>query len=143
MTGDMTCHGRSTTQDKRQKSTPTPQGSETSCPSAAADLSFGNPGRVCSEAEYTWLQYRVPALLAVGLEGFWGLVICAVALPVLTVMKGPNGAPLDSLPAAIRVRPPYPRATMHVDPNPIGSKQRWERHRMRVCCSFGEMLTVQ
>jgi drug/metabolite transporter (DMT)-like permease len=27
-------------------------------------------------------QYRVPALLAVGLEGFWGLILCCLALPL-------------------------------------------------------------
>eukprot|EP00884_Botryococcus_braunii_P021063 jgi/Botrbrau1/7640/Bobra.0159s0086.1 len=47
-------------------------------------------------------KYRVPALLAVGLEGFWGLVICCIALPLLSVVKGPNGLPLDSAPQALR-----------------------------------------
>lgn len=51
------------------------------------------------------LQYRVPALLAVGLEGFWGLLICAIALPILTAVHGPNGLPLDSLPSAVKVQP--------------------------------------
>ena len=49
------------------------------------------------------LQYRVPALLAVGLEGFWGLIICAIALPILTAVHGSNGLPLDSLPSAVKV----------------------------------------
>ena len=48
-------------------------------------------------------KYRVPALLAVGLEGFWGLVICALALPLLSVIKGPGGLPLDSIPQALAV----------------------------------------
>lgn len=49
------------------------------------------------------LQYKVPALLAVGLEGFWGLVICAIALPVLSNVKGDDGRSLDSFRGAIRV----------------------------------------
>ncbi|KAK9809837.1 hypothetical protein WJX72_000103 [[Myrmecia] bisecta] len=47
-------------------------------------------------------KYRVPALLAVGMEGFWGLVLCAVGLPLLSVIKGPGGRPLDSALAAMR-----------------------------------------
>ena len=47
---------------------------------------------------------QVPALLAVGLEGCWGLLICAFALPLLSVVPGPGGQVLDSLPAALRVR---------------------------------------
>lgn len=50
------------------------------------------------------LQYKVPALLAVGLEGFWGLVICAIALPILSNVKGSDSIPLDSFKGAIRVR---------------------------------------
>jgi hypothetical protein len=42
-------------------------------------------------------------LLAVGLEGLWGLVISAVALPVLTVVTGSDGLPLDSVTQALRV----------------------------------------
>lgn len=32
-------------------------------------------------------HYRVPALLAVGLEGFWGLVLCCLALPLFQNIK--------------------------------------------------------
>lgn len=32
-------------------------------------------------------RHRVPALLAVGLEGAWGVCLCAVALPVLTLLS--------------------------------------------------------
>jgi len=32
-------------------------------------------------------RHRVPALLAVGLEGVWGLCLCAVALPALTLIS--------------------------------------------------------
>jgi len=53
------------------------------------------------EEKYLW-QYRVPTLLAVGLEGFWGLVICSVALPVLSTVHGGNGLPLDSFSGALR-----------------------------------------
>ena len=48
------------------------------------------------------VQYRVPALLAVGLEGFWGLVICAVALPVLSNVNGGDGRALDSFRGALQ-----------------------------------------
>lgn len=46
----------------------------------------------------------MPALLAVGLEGFWGLAISAVALPILGVVRGTDGLPLDSTTQAFRVR---------------------------------------
>ena len=49
-------------------------------------------------------RYRVPALLAVGLEGFWGLLISLAALPALGALRGPDGLPIDSLPQALRVR---------------------------------------
>lgn len=42
-------------------------------------------------------KYRVPALLGVGLEGMWGLILSAIALPILSIVKGPGGTPLDSL----------------------------------------------
>lgn len=45
---------------------------------------------------------QVPALLAVGLEGCWGLVLCAVLLPLTTLVRGPDGLPLDDAPAAFR-----------------------------------------
>ena len=46
---------------------------------------------------------QVPALLAVGLEGCWGLLICLFALPLLSTVPGPGGQILDDLPAALRV----------------------------------------
>ena len=49
-------------------------------------------------------RYRVPALLAVGLEGFWGLVLSAIALPILGVVRGSDGFPLDSAKQAFQVR---------------------------------------
>ena len=49
--------------------------------------------------------YRVPALLAVGLEGMWGLAISAAALPAMSFVRWPDGTPVDVLPAAIRVLP--------------------------------------
>ena len=49
-------------------------------------------------------RYSVPALLAVGLEGCWGLLICCAALPALSWLPGPGGQPLDSFSLAIRVR---------------------------------------
>lgn len=45
----------------------------------------------------------MPALLAVGLEGFWGLVLSAVALPILGVVRGTDGLPLDSATQAFQV----------------------------------------
>lgn len=45
--------------------------------------------------------YRVPALLAVGLEGFWGLLICAAACPLLSAVEV-NGRAIDSFPDALR-----------------------------------------
>ena len=57
--------------------------------------------------------YRVPALLAVGLEGMWGLVISAAALPALTFIRWPDGTPIDVLPAAIRVGPHSSKTCMH------------------------------
>ena len=48
-------------------------------------------------------KFKVPALLAVGVEGFWGLVISAIALPLLTVIKGPGGVAFDDAVQAIRV----------------------------------------
>lgn len=47
-------------------------------------------------------KYRVPALLGVGLEGMWGLLLSAIALPVLSVVKGSDGLATDSLFSAFR-----------------------------------------
>ena len=68
--------------------------------------SVGSGARECWRKESALLlrRYRVPALLAVGLEGFWGLVISAVALPILSVVRGSDGLPLDSAMQAFRVR---------------------------------------
>ena len=42
-------------------------------------------------------DFRVPTLLAVGLEGLWGCGVCAVALPLLEAVRvGPGHRPLDS-----------------------------------------------
>lgn len=83
----------------------------------------------CAVSSVTWLQgataaacadsrllcrYRVPALLAVGLEGLWGLVISAVALPILTVARGSDGLPLDSATQAFRVGMSTPCAGISV-----------------------------
>ncbi len=45
---------------------------------------------------------QVPALLAVGLEGCWGLALSALVLPVLSMVHGSDGRPLDDAPAAVR-----------------------------------------
>lgn len=47
-------------------------------------------------------KYRVPALLGVGLEGMWGLLLSAIALPILSVVKGSDGLAIDSLFSAFR-----------------------------------------
>ena len=49
------------------------------------------------------VQYRAPVLLAVGLEGFWGVSLCCLALPLLQHVRGPDGLPLDNLQQAIAV----------------------------------------
>ena len=50
-------------------------------------------------------RHRVPALLAVGLEGVWGLAICGAALPVLshsfTRPDGSRTAPIDDVVAGL------------------------------------------
>eukprot|EP00775_Hariotina_reticulata_P005318 gene5318-5553_t len=48
------------------------------------------------------VKYKVPALLAVGLEGCWGLLLCCLVLPLTSVIKGPGGVPLDDAAAAMR-----------------------------------------
>ena len=51
----------------------------------------------------------MPAELAVGIEGVWGLLICALALPILSATGGAGGAPFDSFPLAmaqLRASPP-------------------------------------
>ncbi|WIA33541.1 hypothetical protein OEZ86_006665 [Tetradesmus obliquus] len=48
------------------------------------------------------VKYKVPALLAVGLEGCWGLLLCAFVLPVTTLVKDKSGMPLDDAVAAVR-----------------------------------------
>ncbi|KAK9801947.1 hypothetical protein WJX73_008800 [Symbiochloris irregularis] len=46
--------------------------------------------------------YRVPALLAVGLEGMWGLLISAAALPAMSFVRWPDGTHVDVLSNAIK-----------------------------------------
>jgi hypothetical protein len=41
---------------------------------------------------------------AVGMEGFWGVLLSCAMLPVLGYVHGPDGLPLDSLAEAIQVR---------------------------------------
>ena len=47
-------------------------------------------------------KYRVPALLGVGLEGMWGLLLSAIVLPILSFVKGSDGVAVDSLMSAFR-----------------------------------------
>ncbi|WIA13396.1 hypothetical protein OEZ85_006976 [Tetradesmus obliquus] len=48
------------------------------------------------------VKYKVPALLAVGLEGCWGLLLCCFVLPVTTLVRDKSGMPLDDAVAAVR-----------------------------------------
>lgn len=47
-------------------------------------------------------KYRVPALLGVGLEGMWGLLLSAIALPILSNVHGSDGMAIDSLATAFK-----------------------------------------
>jgi drug/metabolite transporter (DMT)-like permease len=42
-------------------------------------------------------SWRVQPLLAVGLEGAWGIVICTLSLPFLPLIKDSEGKPIDDL----------------------------------------------
>eukprot|EP00879_Flechtneria_rotunda_P000652 GHRR01000766.1.p1 GENE.GHRR01000766.1~~GHRR01000766.1.p1 ORF type:complete len:730 (+),score=256.50 GHRR01000766.1:2549-4738(+) len=48
------------------------------------------------------VKYKVPALLAVGLEGCWGLLLCALVLPIATLVKGRDGLPVDDAVSAFQ-----------------------------------------
>jgi len=56
----------------------------------------------CQHAAGLAALLQVPALLAVGLEGCWGLVLCSFLLPVTSFIRGPDGLPLDDALAAFR-----------------------------------------
>lgn len=56
----------------------------------------------CQHAASLAALLQVPALLAVGLEGCWGLVLCSFLLPVTSLVRGPDGLPLDDALAAFR-----------------------------------------
>lgn len=47
-------------------------------------------------------QLQPPVLLAVGTEGVVGMVVCAIALPLLSQLPGPGGAPIDDAGAAVK-----------------------------------------
>lgn len=46
-------------------------------------------------------RFKTPPLLAVGLEGFWGLCMFGITLPLLALLKQSNGQPVESLSLAI------------------------------------------
>jgi drug/metabolite transporter (DMT)-like permease len=46
-------------------------------------------------------QLRPPVLLAVGTEGVVGMILCAVALPLLSHVPGPGGTPIDDASTAL------------------------------------------
>jgi drug/metabolite transporter (DMT)-like permease len=77
---------------------------------AAAPL-FGDILVVCAQAfnalqfileEKFLTQYKVPALLAVGIEGLWGLALCLVAMPIASFARGRDGVVIDDAAAAVR-----------------------------------------
>ena len=45
-------------------------------------------------------KYKIPANVAVGLEGFWGLGICAIALPIALKVRH-NGEPVENFHEAV------------------------------------------
>ncbi|KAF5837360.1 hypothetical protein DUNSADRAFT_4464 [Dunaliella salina] len=47
-------------------------------------------------------KYRMQPLLAVGVEGAWGVVLSLCALPLLGSMQAPNGLPLEDASAAFQ-----------------------------------------
>ncbi|KAL6745833.1 hypothetical protein V8C86DRAFT_1650871 [Haematococcus lacustris] len=61
-------------------------------------------------------------LLAVGIEGAWGVLLCLGALPLLTYVKLPNGRPLDDASAAFQALAHQPglRAAVAVSVLSIG-----------------------
>ncbi|KAJ9524510.1 hypothetical protein QJQ45_019531 [Haematococcus lacustris] len=66
--------------------------------------------------------YRMQPLLAVGIEGAWGVLLCLGALPLLTYVKLPNGRPLDDASAAFQALAHQPglRAAVAVSVLSIG-----------------------
>lgn len=48
------------------------------------------------------VKYRVPALLAVGLEGMWGVILCVVILPITSQVTFSSGVVLDNALQAIQ-----------------------------------------
>jgi drug/metabolite transporter (DMT)-like permease len=72
---------------------------------------FGDLLVVCAQAfnalqfileEKFLTQYKVPALLAVGIEGLWGLALCFIAMPLASFVRGSDGAVIDDAVAAAR-----------------------------------------
>jgi len=47
-------------------------------------------------------QFHPPVLVAVGSEGVVGLILCAFALPLMSYLPGPRGAPIDDAVAGFR-----------------------------------------
>ncbi|GAX77652.1 hypothetical protein CEUSTIGMA_g5095.t1 [Chlamydomonas eustigma] len=47
-------------------------------------------------------SFRMQPLVAVGLEGMWGFMLCMLALPFMPAFKDSEGRPLDDLPGALR-----------------------------------------
>ncbi len=48
------------------------------------------------------VAFPAQPLLAVGIEGAWGVVLCLAALPLLSLVKTSGGQPLDDAGAAFR-----------------------------------------
>eukprot|EP00898_Chlorokybus_atmophyticus_P008751 jgi/Chlat1/8878/Chrsp92S08195 len=47
-------------------------------------------------------KYHVPSMQAVGIEGFWGVLISLIALPILYFVRGQDQGSLESFPEALR-----------------------------------------
>jgi drug/metabolite transporter (DMT)-like permease len=80
------------------------------CPQAAAlwaakgavDLLSHTPFTADTASCFLAPCAQVPTLLAVGLEGCWGLALSLLVLPVTTLVRGPDGQPLDDAVAALQ-----------------------------------------
>lgn len=70
--------------------------------SVNTSLVAGYSGCVLLSKHACHVLLQVPALLAVGLEGCWGLLLCSFVLPVTSLVKGKDGFPLDDAVAAAR-----------------------------------------
>ncbi|KDD71182.1 hypothetical protein H632_c5625p0, partial [Helicosporidium sp. ATCC 50920] len=62
--------------------------------------------QICAAAQFIveekfLAKYRAPVLLAVGMEGAWGVLLSAAALPLVSRLRGADGRAWDSFPEAV------------------------------------------